>query len=318
MRSTVIMFLRGVVVGVAVMISVYAVLSDLRMTSWPPAAEGSDTGSGGDLARALDHWEPPTAVPNTVGVVTVHSTTGIACSAIPVAGTSYIITAAHCLVDDDRIVQNAAFHIQVDGVAVHNPVETFALPFGYFGEQWAAYDVAVLTTSRPWYYGVDGIGTDGGEVHALDAYGVQSVDDTGSRLTPDDLDALDEVRRHCDDTACLTRLAPPVRAVTKCSIEPSLFGRGAEHVVAPCGLVNGASGGPVIATLSDGRNHLLGVTSTVYTGWRVNGFAAGSVVSALLEGDGMVVAAAPFPHGWDDPTWPRAFTPSAVATLRNT
>lgn len=299
------LWLRRLLAGATVALGMLVSCQDHGADLPAPAMLAAD-------ASTVSQWRPPTAVANTVGVVTMRSTAGAICSAVPIADTPYIVTAAHCLVNEAGVVQHAALRIEVDHTPVYNPVESFVLPFGYFNDRRDAHDVAILTTERPWHYGVSGVGLGDSNVVSVDAYAVQSIDEYGRRLTPDDLREIDTLLQHCVDETCREGLTPP-RTVTTCAVDRALYQHGIESVTASCGFVFGASGGPVVATLVDGRRHLVGVVSTVYTGWRINGFAPGSVVAALLEGDGIVIDAAPFPPEWQDTSWPRSLTPSDVA-----
>jgi hypothetical protein len=245
-------------------------------------------------ASGDETFEAPARATDDPGVVSVGIGAYGNCGGYPLMGTRYVITATHCVTvqtSKGRVVKE--LQIAQDGEVIADATHVL-LDVRYFVDTDAAYDVAVIETDTYFNFGANGFAPLP-STGSWSAYGLQRVGLDGVRLAADeigpavcevyDCSAEPEVRRHQD------RIARFERHVTAgCTGDIA----GVEHrrddaFNVDCGMVPGASGGPVVVRTDNGRILLVGVVSTVNSALTYNGIAPAIRLEDLLGGADFVL-----------------------------
>ena len=200
-------------------------------------------------------------------VVRVH---GHVCSGTPVTGTVYVVTAAHCVLNESgQVIQRTVVrdHARYPAVAV-------LVDLRFHDHPSESLDAAVLVMAQAIPGPSVRVGAslpDGGSVTLA---GFQPIDGDGSlfrgpRTEPQLKGAV--------GTGTATAFQPAGCVESVDALEVS-----AARVVVPCGLVPGASGGGLYAE-QDGELVLVGILSTVTADQQANGVVPLASLQELLE-----------------------------------
>jgi Trypsin-like peptidase domain len=244
-------------------------LAALVITIGPGDAPVPDVAASGDrpdLAR-------PHLLTDAIGDVIVRIRGGAACTGTPITGTTYVVTAAHCVLDDDGHVSGART-VQRSGVEYTSV--SVLVDAEYHNSPLVRFDVAVLVMDKlipgPSALIGDSFPTDGPFTLA----GHQPLDTDGSLLRGTRADNR-----------------PRPKGVTQEGVEIETAPAGCVHpasdleitttrVKVPCGLIPTSSGGGLFVE-NDGELILVGVLSTVAPDLAYNGVAPLSALHKLLD-----------------------------------
>lgn len=216
------------------------------------------------------------ATPDEAAVLVLVRGVGL-CSGAPISGTNLVATAAHCLLDpntgkvSDRVdlrVERGDVRYDIESVIVDTSVSLRDGDGGVRPDR----DGALLVMREP----VPGPGVDlvdtWDRIEDVVIVGYQPVGANGTFSRP----ATYQGRRAADDASILlARTAAACRARWKDAI------RSDRALVLPCGMIPGASGGPVIEHGKDG-NRLVGILSSVNYDLTRNGITPVNVLLGLL------------------------------------
>lgn len=194
------------------------------------------------------------------------------CSGIPIKGTLYVVTAAHCVLDkytgkftskyDVRVEYNDTRY-DVSGVLV----QEISAPTK--GTVFSSTDMAVLVLTKS----IPGIGVDFGSHEDIRTggtlIGYQPLTNKDSFYHPSSHDKLTSV-------GLTTTTAPAA-----CTFTGSQVTAIKDFWSIPCGMIPGGSGGPVLV-LKNGKLLLVGVLSSVDASLSSNGITSVSVAAAML------------------------------------
>ena len=194
------------------------------------------------------------------------------CSGIPIKGTLYVVTAAHCVLDkytgkftskyDVRVEYNDKRY-DVSGVLAQ---ETAAPTKG---KVFSGTDMAVLVLTKP----IPGIGVDFGSHQDIrkggTLIGYQPLATKDSFYHPSSHDEL--------TSAGLTTTTVPAA----CTFTSSQVTAVKNFWSIPCGMVPGGSGGPVLV-VKNGKLLLVGVLSSVDASLSSNGITSVSIAAEML------------------------------------
>jgi hypothetical protein len=220
-----------------------------------PVAEvvGSETDVDVTIADFVIVEQPaaaPVPVPfeatNSIGVVQV-IVGGSVCSGLPLIGTRYVFTAAHCLLDADGDPKYGDTLVTADHYHFAAVTE-IRFPPAHLTETTEVADIAVVLTDQLWWFGAHRTGAlqdvAGVADVLLQLWGYQHVDASGRRLT------IAETKEPCESsTYCPAR---SLQMPTRCHIDAesvTIDDRGVWNV--PCGFSPGGSGGPVVTVIDD-------------------------------------------------------------------
>jgi hypothetical protein len=187
---------------------------------------------------------------------------GHVCSGTPITGTVYVVTAAHCVLNErGDVVQRTVVRDHVWYPAVDVLVDT-----RYHDRPSEALDAAVLVMARPIPGPSVRVGADLPDSGSVTLAGLQPLDSDGSLLRG---------RKGVDaQTALPYEAAGCVDSIDALNVSP-------DRVIVPCGLVRGGSGGGLYAE-QDGELVLVGILSTVMAGERANGVVPLASLQELL------------------------------------
>jgi hypothetical protein len=242
--------------------------------------DGAARASGRDAQVGAGAPSPvrtsPQVLRGGVADVLVRVLGGGNCSGTPITGTNYVVTAAHCILDEEGEVDARTVVVR-DGIEFK--VTSALVDVRYHDEPSAELDAAVLIMERE----IPGPSARLGS--ALPAHGTvtlagyQLIDTDGTLLRgtgPHD-------RPHANvDAGTTTELdVLPAGCVTSAEavvVSPS-------SLTVPCGLIPGASGGGLITEL-DGEPVLLGIISTVAADLSYNRLVSLPALERLLAHPG--------------------------------
>lgn len=197
---------------------------------------------------------------------------GAICSGTPIAGTRYVVTAAHCVLDDDGNVARRT--VVRDGVEYR--VAEVLVDDHYHDAPTPELDAAVLVMEGA----VPGPAAELGDRLPVSGLvtlaGYQPLDTDGSLLrgtTPHD-------RPH--PTGSDGGVVTVETAVAGCDLPATSVEVRDDQLRVPCGMVPGASGGSLLS-FDRGTAVLVGVTSTVAADLSANGITPVSGVHRLLD-----------------------------------
>lgn len=237
-----------------------------------PAGVGVEIEPSSDDGAVLPRAFDPLARPHLLGGDDVaHLLVRLAggvCSGTPIAGTVYVVTAAHCVLTNSGDVRQRTVvrdHRRYPAVAVL--VDT-----DYHDHPTAETDAAVLILAHPLPGPSARVGATLPDSGDLTLAGFQPLDTDGSLLR--DKDRISHpVPKGATGTVTLEyRPAACVTPASELDVTPA-------RVMVPCGLVPGASGGGLYAEDDDGFV-LVGILSSVTSDLKANGVVP---LSSLLE-----------------------------------
>jgi hypothetical protein len=213
----------------------------------------------------------PALVEAVLADVTVRVEGGDTCSGTLISGTSYVVTAAHCVLD----AHGKPAQRRVIGRGLERAAIEVIVDLRYLDDHSPEYDAAVLVLDHP----IPGQGavianafpTSG----TLTAVGFQRVDDDGDLLRGRTLGerpvGADGLRFGAHD-----------RAPAGCQIEVDDLELLTDRVKIGCGLIPGASGGGLL-TIVDDQIVLAGIVSTVSTDMKTNSLVPLDSLWELLD-----------------------------------
>jgi hypothetical protein len=218
------------------------VVSDSTFDSTPPRVDGALD----ELLASLPHRIDDAVSDAIVRLV------GPVCTGTPITGTPYVVTAAHCvLTDSGEVIQRTVVR---DGIRY--PAVAVLVNTEYADHPREEIDAAVLVLAHAIPGPSAQVGTalpTSGDV-ALAGY--QPIDSDGSLLRghgPND--------HPRPKGATGTKVSTPYEPAA-CVVSVDALKVGAARVTVPCGLIPGASGGPLFTEV-DGKLVLVGILSTV-------------------------------------------------------
>jgi len=244
----------------------FLALGILGVIAPPQHRASAETGT-----RAQHVSPSPHRIAGDAADVLVRIVGGQACSGTPIAGTRYVVTAAHCVLGPDgkpgpRTVVRA--DAKFDAVAIL--VDT-----AYATHPSVRLDAAVLVLDRPLPGPSARLGT------ALPTHGTLSL--TGYQPLDSDGTLLRGTNPH--NRPLPKNAAGPVieiqSAPAGCVVAITEFRISRDHVIVPCGLIPGASGGGLYANAPEGIT-LVGIVSTVSSDLTVNGVVPLASLHELL------------------------------------
>jgi hypothetical protein len=222
-------------------------------------------------STVADGRERPHRIDDDVADVLVRLTGGV-CTGTPIAGTVYVVTAAHCVLTESGEVTRKTVvrdHIRYSPVAVL--VDT-----DYHERPSAVLDAAVLIMAQVIPGPAAQLGSalpDSGDVTLA---GFQPIDSDGSLLRGG------TVHEHpLPKGASGTRVVRPY-APAACVASASDLDVSDARVLVPCGLVPGASGGGLYVE-RNGEQVLVGILSTVTADLSTNGVVPLASLHELLQ-----------------------------------
>ncbi len=223
-------------------------------------------------AKPTTEANGPHVIDGDVADVLVRVRGGALCSGTPISDTRYVLTAAHCVLDGSGAVRRRT--VVRDGIEYDARAVIVDTRFDETKD--TRLDVAVLVMDQvipgPSAVLAASLPTDGSVVAA----GFQPVSSRGDLLrgtSPHDLPLA---------VPASNGMVTFSTAAAGCAIPWSSVEVGPRRLWIPCGLIPGASGGGLFATL-DGEIQLLGVISTVSADISANGVASLQAVLNLLS-----------------------------------
>jgi Trypsin len=217
----------------------------------------------------------PQRISGVVADVLVQIRGGSVCSGMPITGTRFVITAAHCVLDRDGNVGNRT--VVRDGVEYRSV--SVLVDTSYNDNRVAALDGAVLVMSEPIPGPSATLGSAVPATGSVTLAGFQSLDSDGSLLRgsgPHDV-PIPQAAQDVDGGVIHLETAPAGCTNDATSVEVT-----AAWVRVPCGLIPGGSGGGLFATHGD-EIELVGIVSTVSADITHNGVVPMASLRELLE-----------------------------------
>jgi len=229
------------------------------------AHAGASHRRAGDASR-------PHVLTTSIADVIVRVRGGATCTGTPITGTSFVFTAAHCVLDDNGQVGSRT--VLRDGIA-YTPVSVLVNP-EYHAKPGPQLDAAVLVLDKP----IPGPSARLGDIlpakGLVTLAGFQPLDTDGSLLRGTRYDNRPLPRGTTGGVVTInTAAAGCVEPVSDLEISDA-------QVKVPCGLIPGASGGGLFVE-RNGEYILVGITSTVAPDLTYNGLVPLAVVHDLLE-----------------------------------
>jgi hypothetical protein len=197
-----------------------------------------------------------------------------ACSGTPLTGTKLVVTAAHCILDQDGAVAGYTT-VQRDGVE-YTPVSVL-VDVEYHDSPDAELDAAVLVMGEP-MPGPSATLSDAFPTQGLvTVAGLQPLDTDGSLLrgTRWNNGPLPHGRPEHGIIKIASATAGCIHLASDAKIT-------ADHVEVPCGLIRGASGGGLFVE-QNGELILAGIVSSVARDLTYNGLVPLSAIQHMLE-----------------------------------
>lgn len=191
------------------------------------------------------------------------------CTGTPIAGTVYVVTAAHCVLTRSGEVRKRA--LVRDGVLY--PAASVLVDLDYHDDPSVELDAAVLVMDEVIPGPAARVGSSLPDRGQLTLAGFQRTDGAGALMRV--IDPNDQPAPKRAAGSPVDRPWGPAGCVT--SVESLVVSSG--RVTVPCGLVPGASGGPLLA-VDNGEFVVVGILSTVTTDLSANGVVP---LDSLLE-----------------------------------
>jgi hypothetical protein len=199
-----------------------------------------------------DSERRPHVLAGDIARVLVRIGGGPACSGTPITGTTYVVTAAHCVLDPDGEPGGRSVHRAGDVY----PVLSVLVDDAYFVSPSPRSDAAVLVMDRPIPGPSASVGERFPERGSITLAGHQPLDTDGSLLrgtTPDDRPRPSGATGNIITLeAAVAGCVHPVSAVEVTEVTTRV----------PCGLIPGASGGGLFVS-ERGKLTIVGIISTV-------------------------------------------------------
>lgn len=199
------------------------------------------------------------------------------CSGVPVSGTNFVITAAHCVVEKSTGHVGSRYDLRVEREGNRYDIAEVLVDWNWGPEMDSANDVAVLVMSEQ---------VPGPKVSISDEYqvakpsimvGYQPLDGDGTWLRGENYDDLVHAKGSASGIVNITSTP------AACTAAPGEVSRTKSMTWDfPCGMVPGASGGPVLVESGSGNYALVGVISAVNYSLTRNFIAPVDKVHALL------------------------------------
>jgi hypothetical protein len=225
-----------------------------------------------DALHRTARAERPHTIRGGIGDLLVRVRGGAFCSGTPITGTQYVVTAAHCVLDDaGRVAGRTVVRDGVTYTATAVLVDT-----RYVDEPSPELDAAVLVMEQPVPGPSASLGQSIPASGSVTLAGFQAIDSDGTLLRghgPHDAPLPKNASGHLIEIASAP--AGCVDDVAVVAVSPS-------RVDVPCGLIPGASGGGLFVA-ADGSVVLVGVVSTVAPDLSSNGVVPIDSVHELLS-----------------------------------
>jgi hypothetical protein len=228
------------------------------VTGAVPVTAHAHAGAPAQLDPTLSR---PHILTNEIADVLVRVNGGLTCTGTPITGTTYVVTAAHCVLDEEGGVVRLTTVVR-DGVT-YSPVSVL-VNLEYRRSPGPLLDAAVLIMDRPIPGPSATLGDTFPKRGLITLAGFQALDTNGSLLR---------------GTRPDNRLSP--KGATGGHVEIKRAAAGCVHLAAgvkitdthvklPCGLIPGASGGGLFVATND-ELILVGILSTVAADLSSNG-----------------------------------------------
>jgi hypothetical protein len=218
------------------------------------------------------HAHGPRLLGSRVADIIVRVRGGAVCTGTPIAGSTLVVTAAHCVLDADGRVSDTRTVVR-DGVE-HTATSVF-VNLDYHHTPTPRLDVAVLVMDEI-IPGPSAILSDELPTHGpLTLAGFQPIDTDGSLLRGT---RVDDHPLPNGATGPIVRIAS---AAAGCVLDRTELTVAATHMTAPCGLIPGSSGGGLFVERGNDVV-LIGVISTVAESLTWNGLAPTISIHELL------------------------------------
>lgn len=195
------------------------------------------------------------------------------CSGVPLKGTLYVVTAAHCVLDDYTGKFTSKYDIRVEyndtryDVSAVLVQETSAPSKGKVA---SATDMAVLVLTKS----IPGIGVD------LGSY--KDIHNGGTLIGYQPLAGKDTFYHPSTHSELTTSGVVAKAAPAACTFTGDQVKTLKNFWSIPCGMIPGGSGGPVLV-LKNGKLLLVGVLSSVNDSLSYNGITPVSIAAELLH-----------------------------------
>ncbi len=257
-------------------------IAALALGSLPAATANDGIVSGGGRAELTVGLSRPHVLDGALADVVVRVRGASICSGTPITGTSYLITAAHCILDRDGEVTTVT--VVRDGI-VYTPREVLVNP-RYKDAPSPQLDAAVLVMDQA----IPGPSASLGGALPIQGVvtlvGLQPIDTDGTLLRGTSV-------HHRPTPKGVTGGVVEIESLpVGCVGRGTSVGVALNQLTVHCGLVPGASGGGLF-TERDGRPVLLGIVSTVSLDLSSNGLTRLSAVHELFDHPGDYTHALP-------------------------
>jgi hypothetical protein len=239
--------------------------TDLRAT-------GHAAGVPGQVAPLRVRADGPRLVDDAITDTLVRVQGARMCSGTPIAGTVYVVTAAHCVLDRDRRTVSAT--VVRDGIKTS--ATAVLVDEHYLDDPSAQFDAAVLVMDQAVPGASATLGSEMPTTGSVTVAGLQPLDRDGTLLRGKH---LDDVPPPQGATGTLIKIASAPAACTVATDSLSISGG---RVDVPCGLIPGASGGGMFARIN-GAIVLVGIVSTVTFDLAANGIVPLQSLHELLR-----------------------------------
>lgn len=192
------------------------------------------------------------------------------CTGTPIAGTLYVVTAAHCVLTDSGEVRQRA--VVRDGVLY--PAASVLVDTAYHDHPSVELDAAVLIMEQVIPGPSAQLGLSLPDRGRVTLAGFQPVKGVGTSVKVSE--PIGPAPERASETAILRALRPE-----GCEVSVESLVVSATRVTVPCGLVPGASGGPLLAA-ENGGLVVVGILSTVTVDLSANGIVPLESLHELL------------------------------------
>jgi Trypsin-like peptidase domain len=241
------MVCRGLLAG--------AVVVGAMAAPWPASAGSSQTTAGESApdTRPSAPADGPRRLHDAIADVLVRVRGGAVCSGTPITGTVYVVTAAHCVLDDQGNAHSRT--VVRDGTTYS--ARAVLVDSRYVDEPKERLDAAVLVMDQVLPGPSATLGAAVPTAGSVTIAGFQSLDSDGTLLRGT---RLHDVPRPKGVTGNLIEIES---APAGCSVPAASLSITSSRVGVPCGLIPGSSGGGLFAGVDGTTPVLVGIVSTV-------------------------------------------------------